>query len=508
VPSISVRRLVDAVREMSAGREAGDQVGRGLGLEPRAQPGPVPILAARRGGDLPRRHLVGAGPELAEHAAMVVQVESAPLPPGEPYYWRSLTYDQYTGRGWSAGPTVLVDYEAGEPALLAQPSARQLVRQNVRLARDAARLVFVTGSLLTVDRDFEVAWRTPPEADVAGDAFGGAMQAQSYRADSLVPVFGADDLRAAGQSYPRWVLERYLNIPEEVPDRVLALARDLTATEPTPYDRALALERYLRQIPYTLDLPAPPLDRDLVDYFLFDLRRGYCDYYASAMVILARAAGLPARLVTGYATGTYDARNDHYVVTEAQAHSWVDIYFPGYGWVEFEPTAGLPALDRAAAAVPPVPPEQQSPSEPITAQRARLGWRLGLGIGLGLLGLVVVDGLRLRRLSSRAAALELYRRLVRISRWLGLRPRSSDTPYEFAASFAQGVQHLAQARRMQGLLRSVPADVHGLASLCTRALYSFHALPAREHQQALGAWGRLRWRLWAAGMIQRLPLVG
>jgi transglutaminase-like putative cysteine protease len=81
---------------------------------------------------------------------------------------------------------------------------------------------------------------------------------------------------------------------------VLALARDLTATEPTPFDRARAIEAYLRTYPYTLDLPSPKLDRDVVDYFLFDLRQGYCDYYATSMVVLARAAGLPARLAVGY----------------------------------------------------------------------------------------------------------------------------------------------------------------------------------------------------------------
>jgi transglutaminase-like putative cysteine protease len=119
----------------------------------------------------------------------------------------------------------------------------------------------------------------------------------------------------------------------------------LTSAEPTPYDRARAIEQYLRTFPYSLDVPHPPPDQDLVDYFLNDLRKGYCDYYASAMVVLARAAGIPARLAIGYANGTYDLNSRRFLVTEADAHSWVEVFFPNIGWVAFEPTAGRPALE-------------------------------------------------------------------------------------------------------------------------------------------------------------------
>ena len=145
---------------------------------------------------------------------------------------------------------------------------------------------------------------------------------------------------------PDWVANRYLTLPDELPYRVRQLALDLTAVQPNPYDRALAIEGYLREFPYTLNLPAPPANRDVVDYFLFDLKKGYCDYYASAMVVLARAAGLPARLVVGYNSGLYDPQQANYKVTEADAHAWAEVYFPGYGWVEFEPTGGRPPIER------------------------------------------------------------------------------------------------------------------------------------------------------------------
>ena len=77
----------------------------------------------------------------------------------------------------------------------------------------------------------------------------------------------------------------------------------------------------------------------MADYFLFDLKTGYCDYYATSMIVMARAVGLPARLVIGYANGDYDPVKAEYVIREADAHSWVEVYFAGAGWVEFEPTA-------------------------------------------------------------------------------------------------------------------------------------------------------------------------
>ena len=120
---------------------------------------------------------------------------------------------------------------------------------------------------------------------------------------------------------------------------MLDLAEQLTANITNPYDKAKALESYLRTYPYSLDVTPPPPDRDVVDYFLFDLKTGYCDYYATSMVVLARAVGLPARLVIGYANGIYNPTSAEYVIREADAHSWVEIYFAGVGWVEFEPTA-------------------------------------------------------------------------------------------------------------------------------------------------------------------------
>ena len=193
----------------------------------------------------------------------------------------------------------------------------------------------------------------------------------------------------------------------------------MTAVEPTPYDRARAIEQYLRTFPYTLQLPPPPLDRDVVDYFLFDLQKGYCDYYASAMVVLARAAGLPARLVVGYAPGTFDAQRALYVVTAADAHSWAEVYFPGIGWIEFEPTAGRAALERAPSGSLPVRhyPAAGAGLTPLSLEAIATGSLAIAGGGLLLMavGVVAAVGLsdwRLRRMSAAAAVDVIYRRML------------------------------------------------------------------------------------------------
>ena len=162
----------------------------------------------------------------------------------------------------------------------------------------------------------------------------------------------------------------YLALPDTITQRTRDLARELTADEPTMYAKATAIEEYLRQIPYDLEISAPPEGvTDVADYFLFDLRRGYCDYYATAFVVLARLSGLPTRFVTGFAPGSWLPNEQQWVITEAEAHSWPEVYFPEVGWVRFEPTAyrpqepriGLPdSSDLVGAAVPfePLPPPE------------------------------------------------------------------------------------------------------------------------------------------------------
>jgi len=407
----------------------------------------------------------------------------------------------------------MAEYEAGEPVVSEDMPFHRVMRQEVQVVGDPStssghrldEMLHVAGTLVTADQGFSVAWRSHQ------DAFAASSEAFTYRADSLLPVISEEQLRSAGSDYPEWVKDRYLALPDQVPDRVLALARDLTATEPTPYDRALAIESYLRTFSYTLDVPSPPFSRDAADYFLFDLQRGHCDYYATTMAVLARAAGLPARLVVGYAGGTYDADNVRYLVTQADAHAWIEVYFPEYGWVEFEPTAGRPPIERQAESLPiewPAPGEPLEPTMMKQSRAAQLGWleMLGALAAVLLIGIVwwAADIWRLRLLTPVAAVATLYRRLQHHGRRLGMPMREGDTPYEFAASFAEHLANLAQGRHgWDTTLAPAVQEAQRLVSLYVQASYTPRPPNTDDQRRVIQTWQWLHRRLWVAWVLQR-----
>lgn len=496
-PSISVRQIARYMQQRFQARA----VTGSLGLT--QNPAAGDALGQIRAPGLPRGHLLGSGPELSEQVALVVRPIDPPvnpdIRPAPRYYWRSLTYDRYTGRGWVTGKTQLLNYAADEPAITPNAAGRVLVRQQIQTVGNQAGLLYAAGDLLAANQPYQIYWRNP------GDPFAATIAANAYQVDSLAPAAGEVELESSGSAYPDWVLRRYLYLPDSVPERVLVLARDLTATEPTPYHRARAIEQYLRAYPYSLDLPEPPVKRDMVDYFLFDLRRGYCDYYATAMVVLARAAGLPARLAVGYISNGYNAASARYLVTEAEAHSWPEIYFPGYGWVNFEPTGGRPALERPARAEPrpagyPVLPRQ-------TPRRSLGGWWPVLPAGLAVLlllgaGWAAADSWYLRNLPPRRAIARLYRRLGQHARRLGVTPPAGHTPYEFAAALAGHLSGLKGSPRFRHLLAPAALEIRQLTGLYVQTLYSTRPPDDAARQQAVKNWRHLRRRLWLAWLWQ------
>ena len=132
----------------------------------------------------------------------------------------------------------------------------------------------------------------------------------------------------------------YTSLPDSIPERVYNLAYKLTKDYSTKYEKSKAIESYLVQnYPYTLSPEQRPKDMDFVDHFLFESREGYCTYYASAMVVLARCVNIPARYVEGYVMPRAPRSGNIYDVTNQQAHAWVEVYFNNIGWITFEPTS-------------------------------------------------------------------------------------------------------------------------------------------------------------------------
>ena len=193
-----------------------------------------------------------------------------------------------------------------------------------------------------------------PEVLSVSSPSGRFKTGESYQVTSAVSLATPDEMQLASSEYPAWVLERYTQLPPNLPQRVRDLASGVTGGEAAPYDKAKAVEQYLQSnFPYNLRVRPPPFDADGVDHFLFTLGEGYSEYFASAMTVMLRTVGVPARLAVGYTTGDQvEDQEELYSVTDSHSHAWVEVYFPGYGWIPFEPTPGesLPGIYQPGSA--------------------------------------------------------------------------------------------------------------------------------------------------------------
>ncbi len=438
---------------------------------------------------LPREHLLGSGPELAEIpvASIRLQIPLAPAP--LPLYWRSGVYDRYTGQGWmwSGGR----ESRWHNPTRL--PVKGELVWQEVTYLGGAPPFpVLALGDVRYLDAGAQ-SFEYPPDAP-----FRLNLREHAFQVWSIPSTASPAELRSAPPEYPAWMQERYLALPDDLPSRVRTLALALTRQAETPYDKALALEAYLRRFPYALDLPQPPTDRDLTSYFLFELRRGYCDYYATAFAVLGRAAGLPTRLATGYLGGACDPSTRTCTLYESDAHSWPEVYFPGYGWVVFEPTAGRPALSHAEmeAELPPVP-------APRAARRLSLPRGVG-GILLSAVGLAsalallwhLAETLSLLRLPPRR---RIFRLWEQASRWAerGTEPLPQGaTPLEVGNHLKGSFAPLGRLPKGDALLKDAFHCTDSFIHMVNLAWFAAHS--PQETRTALSCWRKLRFYLLVA----------
>ena len=158
-----------------------------------------------------------------------------------------------------------------------------------------------------------------------------------YEAESDIAAAAPAELRAAGRNYPPQIQASYLRLPALDP-RVPGLAAQITSSSSNDFDKAAAIEKHLRtRFGYTLQLPRTKV-KDPIANFLFERKQGHCEYFASAMAVMLRTLGIPARVVNGFRSDEFNDLTANYVVRAKDAHSWVEAYFPGYGWQTFDPT--------------------------------------------------------------------------------------------------------------------------------------------------------------------------
>lgn len=168
---------------------------------------------------------------------------------------------------------------------------------------------------------------------------------RSYASLGSVSTATPDQLRTAGRdydsdsiAYPQWITDRYLQLSPDFPQTVSDLAHELAKDQDNSYDVAINIQNHLRTLQYGEDIIPPPPGTDGVEWFLSTQRVGFCSYFASSMITMLRSLGIPARLVVGFAPGEYDEARDSWTVRTKDYHAWPEVYFPRYGWVEFEPT--------------------------------------------------------------------------------------------------------------------------------------------------------------------------
>jgi transglutaminase-like putative cysteine protease len=387
-------------------------------------------------------------------------------------YLRATTADRYAGQAITSSETSTSPLEANADLVPpeALPDGRTSIPATIRVLASRTSVAFAPDMPQRFSLPTEVEMRGDTRADLAALRFDSPIQQnQDYTVLAAVSNATIQNLRSAGEDYPEWVRTRYLQLPRGMPRRVIDAAHTITLGVASAYDKAATLESYLRaSYTYSTHVPEVPQGRDWVDYFLFDSGQGYCDYFATAMTVLLRIEGVPARVASGFAPGDLEDGSGAYTVRENHAHSWVEVYFPRFGWVTFEPSAIRPIPERLEEAPLPTPVAQpaQSPSVPTgSLTPEELDELRGLREGTGLparpflttwpgilvlifgglltillLGVGVVSLVCWRRLSLMAVYQRPYVQLVHLGRWLGVvRPAPSDTPYEVARALTDEV---------------------------------------------------------------------
>ncbi|MCA9860592.1 MAG: DUF4129 domain-containing protein, partial [Thermomicrobiales bacterium] len=336
-----------------------------------------------------------------------------------------------------------------------------------------------------------VSGRLPVYSDVEAVYSSADLGGASYSVTGLLPLVSAGELAAAGTDYPPYISSTYLHLPDTVTQETFDLANQIVqqAGATTAYEQALAIQNYLRaNFTYQIDAGPAPNGRDIVDYFLFDSQIGRCDHYASSMAVMLRMLGVPARIVTGFAPVPFDSDMNGYVYRGRNAHAWVEVYFPDYGWIAFEPTPSEdpielgetgtpdrstpePTVEPTQTAVPqgteivrtpavtptgtPLPaPAAIDTDQPASSDGSPSLWRYGLGAAaVGLLALLsLVFWRRHARFSGMPVAHANYGRLQRLGRFIGVAPSPQKTPREYAAEFAR-----AKPRSADGAMRVAEA---------------------------------------------------
>jgi hypothetical protein len=296
--------------------------------------------------------------EIKKNSAVVMRVETGRPIPDARLRWRGIALANFDGRRWitaERGGDTLAPNSDGW-ILMAEPlqhetTPARVMEYTVLLEPVATDAIFIAGKPLRLRGNFTgeaSSFGAPRRSYLIRDATGSVFNpfhnysSIRYSGLSRFAAPNASTLRAAGQDYSGEVIEKYLQLPEHIDPRIGELARTITAQAATPYDKSVALETYLQtRFNYTLNITGKTSD-DPLPHFLFESRAGNCEYFASSMAVMLRTLGIPSREVNGFLPGEFNNLGGDYIVRASDAHSWVEVFFPGKGWIVFDPTPAAP----------------------------------------------------------------------------------------------------------------------------------------------------------------------
>ena len=326
---------------------------------------------------------LGGKAELSDQPVMEVSAS-------EDLYLRGVTYDRYTGRNWSqSGGGRRYPWSSRswnqlrtEVFCMDRPLSDTVTRYfhpisfSVRILNEKPSTLFVPQAI----RELRPGGNLVPHFNASSEVFitRNLMPGDTYSGTAFSFISGDPGLgtlidvcgKAADPQYAR-IVSDYTVLPDHLESPVYELAKRITESSTTPYEKAFAIQNWLsRNCTYRLDVEDQPPDLDFVTNFLMNTKEGYCTYFASAMTVLSRIMGLPARYVEGYLFRP--GENGNAVLTGQNAHAWTEIYFSGFGWVTFDATPATESGNSKQSAPEPTPtptPPPQSETTPETENR-------------------------------------------------------------------------------------------------------------------------------------------
>ncbi|HLX40015.1 MAG TPA: transglutaminase domain-containing protein, partial [Ktedonobacteraceae bacterium] len=458
-------------------------------------------------GDFQSTLTLGGNPNLNNDIVFKVQSDD----PNQ--YLETLSYDTYDGRSWTISPTYAVPLNANNETVN-ESSVVHLDKQVVNVINppgEDAAYILGAPQIASVDQPSDISTSKATNSEIALVGKNGKLTAgEHYTVNSYVSsadIASLETIPLPANSpkysttydgeypityYDPSILATYSQLPQGLDPRIVSLARDITASATTMYDKAVLLETYFHSFTYDLNVSLPSGDEG-VSWFLFDSgHRGYCNYFATSMTVMARLLGMPARVVAGYTNGQYDTVHHQNIIRGNDAHLWTQIYFAGYGWINFEPSAGFSTFSRPltsqftsgsnGGSVGSTGGTNGRPRKQLTqnpngsannaggspnstaAQSLLLPQQAGLALGaiilLVLFSLILFSIWWRRLFRNYRLSMQIYGRICLLAAWAGISLERSQTPYEYIGTVAEVTPQDATALQRFGdiYVREIWAD--------------------------------------------------